>query len=362
MNNGNIGTSPIRRDPKRNIPERHYRNLLVTFESFVTISQFNWGRRECRHKPLAVRHSKVIKTKDWTQAQQKDFLQCVLKDSAINLDATKSTNAEDRRICWTTNRNLSSWFDNWEDDLVEQGFADCNLITNKISSLQPNQLKRILNFDETCLSLDGSTSKCGGHPEVILFDPRFPLADKAPSKSLLSMTMITGSSAAGDPIPPHLQFMTKSTSVNSCFPYDIAKYMPQIHAAFGFEEERIFPITFGQNEKGGMDSKEFEKYVLGSVVPLYPIARDKPGHRVMLKVDSGPSRMNLNLLVRLRRLGFVMYPGMPNTTHISQETDQQYGAFKTQFTINLDTIVEGWINNGVSLSLQPKLVGLPLFG
>jgi hypothetical protein len=57
-----------------------------------------------------------------------------------------------------------------------------------------------------------------------------------------------------------------------------------------------------------------------------------------------------------------MYPGIPNTTHMSQETDQQYGAFKTQFSINLDTIVEGRINSGVSLSLQPELVGLPLFG
>ncbi len=72
--------------------------------------------------------------------------------------------------------------------------------------------------------------------------------------------------------------------------------------------------------------------------------------------------MNLKFLARLRQLGIVMYPGMPKTTHGSQETDQQYGAFMTQFTINLDTIVEGGINNGVSLSLQPKLVGLPLFG
>ncbi len=56
----------------------------------------------------------------------------------------------------------------------------------------------------------------------------------------------------------------------SCFHYGIAKYMPQIRAAFGFEEERLFPVTFGQNEKGAMDSKEFEKYLLGSIVPLYP--------------------------------------------------------------------------------------------
>ncbi len=111
---------------------------------------------------------------------------------------------------------------------------------------------------------------------------------------------------------------------------------------------------FGQNEKGRINSDEFEKYVLESIVPLYPTAQDKPGHCVMLKVNSGPGRMNLNLLAWLLQSGFVMYPGVPNTTHVSQETDQQYGAFKTQFTINLYTIVERQINKG-------KLVGLPPF-
>jgi hypothetical protein len=133
--------------------------------------------------------------------------------------------------------------------------------------------------------------------------------------------MITRSSAAGDPIPPHLQFMMKSSSVDSCFHYNIAEHMPQIHAAFSFEEERLFPVMFGQNKKGGMDSKEFKKCVLGSIVLLYPKARDKPGHLVMLKVDSGSGRINLNRLARLQQLGFVMYPGIPNSTHVSQETD-----------------------------------------
>ncbi len=82
----------------------------------------------------------------------------------------------------------------------------------------------------------------------------------------------------------------------------------------------------------------------------------------MLKVDSGPSRMNLNLLAQLRQLGFLMYPGLPNTTHVSQETYHQYGAFKTRLTINLDTIVEGRINNGVDLSWWDCLFSVVLIG
>ena len=30
---------------------------------------------------------------------------------------------EDRRIRWTTWSNINAWFDNWERDLVELGFA-----------------------------------------------------------------------------------------------------------------------------------------------------------------------------------------------------------------------------------------------
>jgi hypothetical protein len=48
VKNGNIGTSPIRRGSKGNIPKRHYCNLLVAFKSFITISQFNGSMRECR--------------------------------------------------------------------------------------------------------------------------------------------------------------------------------------------------------------------------------------------------------------------------------------------------------------------------
>ena len=58
-------------------------------------------------------------------------------------------------------------------------------------------------------------------------------------------------------------------------------------------------MTFGQNEKGGMDEDEFEKYLLNSIVPLYPDAKNMPGNRVLLKVDSGPGRMNIRLLTKL---------------------------------------------------------------
>ncbi len=35
VKNGDIGTSPVQRGPKGGIPENHYRNLLMAFESFI---------------------------------------------------------------------------------------------------------------------------------------------------------------------------------------------------------------------------------------------------------------------------------------------------------------------------------------
>jgi hypothetical protein len=58
---------------------------------------------------------------------------------------------------------------------------------------------------------------------------------------------------------------------------------------------------------------------------------DVPGKRVMLKVDSRPGRLNIELLAELHLLGFYLYPGVPNMTAVSQETDQNYSPFKTQY-------------------------------
>jgi hypothetical protein len=110
-----------------------------------------------------------------------------------------------------------------------------------------------------------------------------------------------------------------------------------------------------------VDNNEFDKYLMNSIVPLYPHARNQAGHSVMLKVDSGPGRMNFFLLAKLQCLEFVLYPCVLNTTHVMQETDQMYGPFKTQFLNDLDLMVDARLAEKVTLSLQPKLVGLPMF-
>ncbi len=241
--------------------------------------------------------------------------------------------------------------------MVELGFAYRDLTTNKVC-IPEEQLKNILNFGEMCLSLDGSTLNRGGRPEVVLYDPRLTQVGRGTSKSSLTTTMITGSNAAGDPFPPHLQYQTKAKSAETMkLQYNVAEHVPSVQGQFGCDKDWLWPVTFGSNEKGETDSVEFEKYIMTSILPLYPHARNRAGKRVMLKVDSGPGRMNVDLLEKLRHLGFVMYPCVPNTTHVMQETDQQYGPFKTQFVTNLNIIVDVRLDENISVSLQPRLVG-----
>jgi hypothetical protein len=56
--------------------------------------------------------------------------------------------------------------------------------------------------------------------------------------------------------------------------------------------------------------------------------------------------MNINLLAELRASGFILFPGVPNTTAVSQETDQNYGPFKTKHGKNLDAVVDERIKQG----------------
>lgn len=289
------------------------------------------------------------------------LLDWLLHSTAMNLNACKCTFAEDRRIRWTTGKNLSMWFDVYEHDLVELGFGYRD--ASGAIVIPEEQLKNILNFDETRLSLDGSQGNRGGRPEVIFFDPRFPQLGKATSKSALTTTMITGSNAAGEALPPHFQFQTKVLSAETTrIRYDVADFMPMVIGKFGADEVREWPTTYGMNEKGGMDNTKFEKYIKNSIVPLYPHARDEFGKRVLLKCDSGPGRMNIDLLCWLRREGFILYPSVPNTTAVTQETDQNYGQFKSQFRTNLSLVIDHRVEMGESVSLQPWLVGLFVFG
>ena len=64
--------------------------------------------------------------------------------------------------------------------------------------------------------------------------------------------------------------------------------------------------TVNSNSKAGMDAVEFSMYLQTSFMPLYPDAKDIPCKRVLIIVDSGPGRLDLDTLATLRARGFYL--------------------------------------------------------
>ncbi len=68
---------------------------------------------------------------------------------------------------------------------------------------------------------------------------------------------------------------------------------------------------------------------------LFPYAADDEDHRVIFKVDGGPGRLNVAMLAELRCKGVYLFPEVQNTTHATQETNHNYGAFKSALHIDV---------------------------
>ncbi|KAL7490610.1 hypothetical protein ACHAWT_000174 [Skeletonema menzelii] len=356
---GRAGLSP----PKQGRPSALFSNetfehLTNAFESFIKINQLNGMGGKLTSSKL----TNLLKecTQPVIGCNCSSLLSRLLNAASIDLKRGRSNNAEERRVQWTTYSNLKSWFNNWERDLIELGFAyqddDGKVI------IPPEQLARIMNIDETALIMDASTSQRGGRPEATFYYGGLPNLGNQSIKNSLSTTMITGSTAAGEAIPPHFQFSTAAQSDDTQrFRYETLAYMKKVKGKWGHEEEASYLPSIGMNEKGGMSDEEFLKYFETNLTKLYPDAEDVPGKRVMLKVDSGPGRLYPELLVKARTYGFVIYPGVPNTTAVTQETDQNYGPFKTQFQKNLKELSEARVGCDNS-SIPPWIVGLLVFG
>jgi hypothetical protein len=185
------------------------------------------------------------------------------------------------------------------------------------------QLRQIMNVDETEISLDASNTRAGGRPAVSFHDPHLPATSRSTAKSLLACTGIFGSSAAGECVPPHFQLPTSGTAEErEKIRFEFLTHTLDTRGRFGCAEERIWPCTIGMNKKGGMTDVEFEKYIDTSIVPLFPKLEDTKGKRVLLKVDSGSGRNRRDLLMKCRFCGLYVYPSLPNTTSMQQETDR----------------------------------------
>ena len=104
--------------------------------------------------------------------------------------------------------------------------------------------------------------------------------------------------------------------------------MQCVCGVWGHERMAKFQPTVGANKKGGMTVEALFECFKKNIVALHPDAQGTPTKRVIVKIDSGPGRMNKTMLAHMRSKGFHSFPGVPNTTLITQETNQNHGPFK----------------------------------
>ena len=361
---GNIGVSPTKRGPNPgNLSNKTWACLKDAFVSYIEINQANGDTHKNTRQDLKPLVNKAIDSKSdsWNMVDR------LLDHTGVNLNATVNRAAEERRVRWCTYRNLKMWFGKWRQRLEELGFGYTDDDGKFV--IPEDQLRRILNLDETNLSVDGSNQRRGGRPAVAFVNPSLPRLGEQVPKSGYSLTLITGSTAAGEALPPHFQFATRATDpARIKIRFDAPRYTKRVRGTFGNRDsdgnlrERIWPCTFASNEKGGMDDQQFKEYIKTNILPLYPDVANEDGKRVVIKLDSGPGRKNQELLAQLRVMGFILFPCVPNSTAVTQEADQSYGVFKTKLRQNLARITSDRLEHGKPAAIPPHLIGLLVFG
>ena len=337
---GRIGTSPQKRGPLGDFSRPVMTALKGAFATYIKLEQAE-SKKQSTLNDLAKRVNCLVNAAGF-QRSGNDLARRLKSLTADQYDIDEKNVQEHRRLQWTTHANLKAWFTQWENTLIELGFGRKKKTDGSEDHIEgsvvffPGQTSRIINIDETDGSLDNTNGKRGGRKPMVFYAPDVAGGGTEASKSSYSPTIICGSNAAGEAIPPHFQLKTAAkTSERERLNIDFIAGCHDIYGKFGFEEKRKLPVTFGLNEKAGMNSVELEKYFNNSILPLYPDIENKPLKRVIAKVDSGPGRTNIPMLASLTLKGLYLVPGVPNTTGETQETDQNYGPFKSNYRANL---------------------------
>ena len=357
---GRINTSPLKRGPVGAFAKPILDSLKWAYVSFIQLEQAE-ALTQSSIKDMAKRVNACVNQGGYHKCR--DDLAKKLRDQTADLLTIGRTNVQEhRRLQWTTHQNLDLWFSTWKSTLIDLEFGREALVTDNVEGeifFFENQVNRIINVDETDGSLDNTKGNKGGRPPIVFTDPDLARGAVAANKSGYSSTVICGSSATGEAIPPHFQLKTLAQSDDTKrISVDWFVHSARVIGKFGLETERELPTTFGMNEKGGMNAIELDKYIKKAILPLFPDLADVPGKRVLLKLDSGPGRMNLDMLADLRLQGVCVIPGAPNTTHVTQETDQNYGLYKSIYRQNLEKLSEARqkVRKRITVSDLPLLV------
>ena len=199
VNAGKAGVTPLKRGTKGSIPPRAYKALCGAFESYVKLSAVD-GDVDITRPTLTKLVNTCINKMPDEKRLRRNLLERIQNDLAGTIDIGLPSLVEKRRETWTTHTNVKTWFDSLSEFFVHYGFAERvenNSTVGEICFLK-GQTDRIVNLDESGLSLDNTDSKTGGRPAMGFFDPYLQeSASTETHKSSYRLTGMFGCTASG---------------------------------------------------------------------------------------------------------------------------------------------------------------------
>ena len=175
------------------IPPHVFKLLVLAAESFMQINGVN--------SVIVPRQKIIMRVNELCSITSEgkpktSIFDRVMRLTNISLNAIVAPQVEERRILWTTYANLLAWFNNFKIFLIKFGFSGVGGDGEPI--FDEEMKRRILNVDETEISLNGSKTRAGRRPEVSFHDPHLPLPSLSSAKSSHSCTGIFGSNITTD--------------------------------------------------------------------------------------------------------------------------------------------------------------------
>jgi hypothetical protein len=119
---GRVGVSPKKMGPQGYFPPKTFDNLVNAFESYIKIMQIYGHGGTLSNNKLKIMLKKC--TSPSISCDTTSLLHQLQKGAANSIVVGKGKNAGDMRVKWMTYYNLKTWFDSWQEELIELGFAN----------------------------------------------------------------------------------------------------------------------------------------------------------------------------------------------------------------------------------------------
>jgi hypothetical protein len=130
-------------------------------------------------------------------------------------------------------------------------------------------------------------------------------------------------------------FSSDAQEENMVVDYRWIADFPQVQGWYGHDlvEDQCAQLTV--NEKGGSECCTLHQCLAAYQQRMWPDAAEIPGKRFLYKIDGGPGRLDEGALADSRARGISLFPGVQNTTQVTQERDQNHDQFKSDVRSNI---------------------------